>query len=56
MTDIVLIFVLVIILGSAGGFIYKAKKKGQVCIGCPHAKTCSAHSCRQAHSAVQEEE
>lgn len=32
----VILFVVVL----SGGYIVKAKKSGQKCIGCPHAKTC----------------
>ena len=38
MTDLILIAVIAAIVGSAGLYIYKAKKRGQTCIGCPHAK------------------
>ena len=37
MENIILIVVLAVILGGAGIYIYKAKKKGQKCIVCPHA-------------------
>lgn len=35
MTDIIIIAVLVVILGGAGYYVYKAKKSGKKCIGCP---------------------
>ncbi len=41
MGNIIVIFILVVILGSALLYIYKAKKDGQKCIGCPHSKQCS---------------
>ena len=41
MTNIIAALVLLLILGGAGLYIYKAKKHGQVCIGCPHAKNCA---------------
>ena len=40
MENIILIVVLVLILGGAGIYIYKAKKKGQKCIGCPSGGSC----------------
>ena len=40
MTDLIVIIVLAIILGSASFYIYKAKKNGQRCIGCPNAGKC----------------
>lgn len=33
--------VVFVILGFAIGYIIKAKKSGQKCIGCPDSKTCS---------------
>ena len=39
--DIALIVILIAIFGGAAGYIIKAKKSGQKCIGCPHSKNCS---------------
>ena len=35
------IIILVLILGSAVRYLYKAKKRGVKCIGCPDGATCS---------------
>ena len=40
MTDIIVIAILAVILGAAVRYIYKAKKNGAKCIGCPASKTC----------------
>ena len=45
MTDIIIAVALLIIVGLAVRYIYKAKKSGVKCIGCPHSKECSAKSC-----------
>ena len=37
MENAMIIAVLVIILGAAGGYLYRAKKKGKTCIGCPYS-------------------
>ena len=37
MTDVILVILLLLILGGAGCYIYRAKKRGQKCIGCPYA-------------------
>lgn len=42
MENLILILVLLAIVGSAGYYIYRAKKRGQVCVGCPHAGTCAS--------------
>ena len=34
-TDFIVIAVLAVILIAAAGYIYKAKKSGKTCIGCP---------------------
>ena len=39
-TDIVVIAVIVLIIGGASFYMYRAKKKGQKCIGCPYSKEC----------------
>ena len=39
--DIIVIAILGAIVGGAVGYIIKAKKSGQKCIGCPYSKTCN---------------
>ena len=41
--NIVLIAAITLILGGAGFYIYKAKKSGKKCIGCPDSGSCSGH-------------
>ena len=41
MENVILILVLAAILGGAIFYIYKAKKSGKKCIGCPHSCNCS---------------
>ena len=42
LVDYILIGVVVLILGLIVGFIYRSKKKGQKCIGCPDSGSCSS--------------
>lgn len=42
MTNFIVIVVLFVVLGAAITYIIKEKKKGRVCIGCPHAGTCAS--------------
>ena len=42
--NIILVVVLVAIIGLAVLYIYKSKKAGAVCIGCPYAKQCGKKS------------
>ena len=41
--DYIIIFVIAAILGLAGGYVYKAKKSGKKCIGCPDSGSCSGN-------------
>ena len=45
MTDVIVILILAVIVLLAAGYIYKAKKSGKTCIGCPHSGTCGSCSC-----------
>lgn len=40
MEDIIVIIVVAVIVVLAGLYIYKAKKSGKKCIGCPDAENC----------------
>lgn len=41
MENAIIIAVLAIIVGLASWYVYKAKKSGKKCIGCPSAGSCS---------------
>lgn len=43
MTDFIAAAVILVIAAAAAGYIYKAKKRGAKCIGCPSAASCGAH-------------
>jgi len=43
MENIVIILVIGLIVGLAAGYVYRAKRRGAKCIGCPDAKTCSGN-------------
>lgn len=43
MENILILVVVGVIVGAAAGYIYKEKKKGTKCIGCPDSATCSGH-------------
>lgn len=43
MTDMIAAAVLLIIAAAAAGYIYREKKRGVKCIGCPYADSCSGH-------------
>ena len=50
MTDIIL-FAILLIAGGAGLYLYKAKKRGEHCVGCPYAKQCRKKDCNCSVSA-----
>ena len=41
LVDIILVIVLVALVGLACLYIYKSKKAGAICIGCPYTKECA---------------
>jgi len=41
MKNLILILILVVILAAAGWYVYRAKKSGKKCIGCPDGGSCS---------------
>ena len=43
--DFVIMGIIGLILGGAGWYIWKAKKKGIQCVGCPDAETCASRGC-----------
>lgn len=47
MENVIVIIVLAVIIGLAAGYVYKAKKSGKKCIGCPE----SGCSCKKGDSA-----
>ena len=40
MIDLIVIAILLAITGGIVFCLYRAKKRGETCIGCPHAKQC----------------
>ena len=47
MVDFILIVVLAAIIGGIILYLYRAKKRGETCIGCPHAKKCGGQFVRR---------
>jgi len=41
MDSLIVALVIVAIVALAGLYIYRAKKRGAKCVGCPDSKTCS---------------
>lgn len=41
--DILIVAVIALILGTAAWYVYKAKKNGKKCIGCPDSGNCSGN-------------
>ena len=40
MVDLMLIVVIAAIIGGIVRYLYRGKKRGEICAGCPHAKQC----------------
>jgi len=45
MDNIIIIAILLIVVGSASYYIWKEKKKGKACIGCPLSGCETCHGC-----------
>ena len=45
MTDILILAIVLAILGGVLVYLYRAKKRGETCIGCPYAKQCGSGGC-----------
>ena len=43
MTDFIIIGVVLVIVALAAVYIYRAKKSGKKCIGCPDSGSCSGN-------------
>ena len=43
MENIIVIIIVVGIIGSIINYLYRAKKRGETCIGCPYSKQCSGN-------------
>lgn len=41
MENLIIIVILLCIIGGIVFYLYKAKKRGETCIGCPCSKQCS---------------
>ena len=41
MIDFIIILAVLLIVGGAGFYVYRAKKNGKTCIGCPDSGKCS---------------
>ena len=53
MTDLVAALILFAVVGVAGCYVYRAKKKGTKCIGCPAGGSCC--TCGQGNCPSKEQ-
>ena len=49
MVNVIAVLALLAIVGASAFYVIRAKKKGQRCIGCPHAKSCPSAKCGGCH-------
>ncbi len=45
MSDLVILVIVAAVVALAGLYVYRAKKRGQKCVGCPHSKKCGSKTC-----------
>jgi len=43
MTNLIVFVIIAAIVGGASLYIYRAKRRGVKCIGCPSGETCAKH-------------
>ena len=57
MIDYIVIAILLAITGGIIFYLYRAKKRGETCIGCPYAKQCgkAGHCSGSCHGAGKSE-
>lgn len=55
MENIVIVLVVSAIVIAVAVYLYKSKKRGDACIGCPYAKQCQGH-CAQQNADVESKE
>ena len=41
MADLIVIAIIAVLIGAAARYVWKAKKSGRACIGCPDSGCCS---------------
>ena len=49
METVITVLILLLIIGSAAFYIYKSKKSGKKCIGCPNSGICSQANAKNKH-------
>lgn len=52
LTDLIIIAIVLAIIGSIVRYLYRAKKRGETCIGCPYAKQCGSGCSSHGQSRV----
>ena len=56
MEDVIIVVILVALAVGIGWYLYRAKKKGKKCIGCPYANQCGDKCGNGCNSAPQSNE
>lgn len=49
LSNIIIVVIIAGIVAAIIRYLYKAKKRGEGCIGCPYGKQCSGHNCSGGH-------
>ena len=51
MDNLIIIALVAVIVALAGAYVYKEKKKGKKCIGCPEGSKCASGNCESCKAA-----
>ena len=55
MDTVIIVIILLAIAAAIVGYLVRAKKRGQTCIGCPYAKQCSGKCSGSCGSKLENE-
>ena len=53
LSNIVIAAIVLAILAGVVVYLWRAKKRGETCIGCPYAKQCGSGGCGGHHSQTE---
>lgn len=54
MGNIIVALLLIAVVTGSISYIIRRKKRGETCIGCPHAKQCGGNCCGGSHGMNQQ--
>ena len=47
MANVIITLIIILAIGTAVGYIIKAKRSGKKCVGCPYSDSCTKKGCNK---------